>query len=202
MAEEKTLWERLAEPFPKEWEKQKPVFDKFHNKTGDLTFVPWYRYVERLNALCPGMWSTRTMQTVEVGDRLLVEVEVTIDGVPRANWGDEKVGVELYGTTVVNAWAQGFKRALAGFGMGLYFYHGSDPLEADEERQPTKAEQAKAREVSAKAQEIAKEALNEEGWQNVEITFGKHSGKTVGDLAQSKEGLSYLQWLTGDSFDI
>lgn len=33
---------------------------------------------------------------------------------------------------------------------------------------------------------------------NKAITFGKHSGKTIDKLAQTDEGLRYLDWLYGE----
>ncbi len=47
----------LAEPFPAEWQKQKSAGG------AKITFVPWYRYVAKLNELCGGGWVRRSRFT-------------------------------------------------------------------------------------------------------------------------------------------
>lgn len=126
----------LAMPFPPEQIKQKKAGKG--ESAQMISFVPVWRYVERLNALVGGGWSMGTPIIVHLGDKLLMGLPITIHGVTRINWGDEddseyetKVNTQtgeeyesktMYGSPVTNAFAQSFKRTCALFGMGLDMY--------------------------------------------------------------------------------
>lgn len=144
----------LAEPFPADWVKQKKAGRG--ERSTSISFVPWHRYVSKLNSLCGGGWSMGTPLVLHVGDKLVLAIPVTIFGVTRVNFGDEddsewetqvdeKTGEEtekktMYGSPCTNAFAQSFKRTCALFGIGLDMYNKggakaqpatqADPLDA------------------------------------------------------------------------
>ncbi|SRR6266705_950453 len=76
-------------------------------------------YEDRLNALCPGEWSTPTPTAIVVGTKLVCFITVVICGVPHSDVGEAGPG-ENQGT---EAWAQGFKRACSQAGLGRYLYN-------------------------------------------------------------------------------
>jgi hypothetical protein len=76
-------------------------------------------YQDRLNALCPGEWSTPTPTALTVGNKLVCYVTVVICGVPHSDVGEADPG-ENQGT---EAWAQGFKRACSQATLGRYLYN-------------------------------------------------------------------------------
>lgn len=76
-------------------------------------------YEDRLNALCPGEWSTPIPTAIVVGTKLVCFVTVVICGVPHSDVGEAGPG-ENQGT---EAWAQGFKRACSQAGLGRYLYN-------------------------------------------------------------------------------
>lgn len=76
-------------------------------------------YQDRLNALCPGEWSTPTPTALTVGNKLVCYVTVVICGVPHSDVGEADPG-ENQGT---EAWAQAFKRACSQAGLGRYLYN-------------------------------------------------------------------------------
>lgn len=111
----------LNEPFPDEYHSTK-------RRGGTLlTFVPWYRYVERLNELVGSGWSIERPDIRDYGGRLVVGVRLTILGVTRQNFGDEIEEKDTFGTPITNAYAQAFKRSCAMFGLGLYLYDDTRP---------------------------------------------------------------------------
>ncbi len=75
-------------------------------------------YQDRLNALCPGEWSTPMPTAVTVGNKLICYVTVVICGIPHSDVGEADSG-ENQGT---EAWAQAFKRACSQAGLGRYLY--------------------------------------------------------------------------------
>jgi len=76
-------------------------------------------YEDRLNALCPGEWSTPPPTAIVVGTKLVCFVTVVICDVPHSDVGEAGPG-ENQGT---EAWAQGFKRACSQAGLGRYLYN-------------------------------------------------------------------------------
>ncbi len=76
-------------------------------------------YEDRLNALCPGEWSTPTPTAIVVGTKLVCFITVVICGVPHSDVGEAGPG-ENQGT---EAWAQAFKRACSQAGLGRYLYN-------------------------------------------------------------------------------
>lgn len=111
----------LATPFPSEAMLTKTL------KGTKISFVPWHFYVQRLNYLLGGGWAMEAPIPMQAGGKLVVAVGLTILGVTRWNVGDEDADHEGFGSSSTNAFAQGYKRAAALFGMGLDLYdkHGT-----------------------------------------------------------------------------
>ena len=115
----------LAEPFPKEWIKEKRQGGR------PISFVSWHLYVHRLNDLTGPGWSMGEPILKEVGGKLVMGLPLTIFGVTRVNFGseeeehgnaDEDGKVRDYGSAETNAFAQALKRTCALFGLGLSLY--------------------------------------------------------------------------------
>lgn len=133
------LEQELAAPFPPECVQEKTMGGR------KVFFVAWWRYPERLNLLLGGGWSMETPIVMHVGEKLIMGVPVTILGVTRINFGDEdddeyetvvdpttgeeKEKKTMYGSPVTNAFAQGFKRTCAMFGLGLSMYDKKRPTQ-------------------------------------------------------------------------
>jgi hypothetical protein len=112
----------LREPFDNKLISSKEAKNK---KTGAVTHIPfvsWHHYVRRLNDLVGNGWSQGTPIVLEAGGRLVIGVPLTILGVTRINFGDEKESKDDFGTASTNAFAQGFKRTCAMFDIGLDMY--------------------------------------------------------------------------------
>lgn len=73
-------------------------------------------------------------------------------------------------------------KAAARHGLGLYIYAGEDLPEGEEAPEAPKQEQVKMETVSDAA--------------NYKLTFGKHSGKTLGEIFKTDR--KYLEWLDGE----
>lgn len=108
----------LLEPFPGEmieWKPQATTKDK--KRALAAAYVDPRRYQERLDTVVPGQWQTR----VEFGGAhgAVVKIALTICGVTRENVGEADPNEA---NTVTTAFAQGFKRCCADFGLGRYLY--------------------------------------------------------------------------------
>ena len=121
------LVDALAAPFPPEAHKEK--------KQGGarITFVDVHRYEDRLNGTVgPQGWGSAVRFDV-VGGKLISTVSLTVLGVTKENVGDEVEVPELnergnekiIGSPATNSYAQAFKRACSGFGLGAYLYDES-----------------------------------------------------------------------------
>jgi hypothetical protein len=106
----------LAEPFPAAYVQTKKL------KGNEISFVPWHVYVRKLTHLVGSGWQMEPPIPMQAGGKLVVAVGLTILGVTRWNVGDEDADHEGYGSGATNAFAQGYKRAAALFGVGLDMY--------------------------------------------------------------------------------
>jgi hypothetical protein len=86
-----------------------------------ITHVPVWDVVDRITEVDPD-WGMETPIVMSAGGKLVVAVGLTIGGVTRWNFGDEAEEKDDYGSAATNAFAQGFKRAAAEFGVGRYLY--------------------------------------------------------------------------------
>ena len=108
------LLAELAKPFPASavyWRAGSTTRDK--RKAQALPYAEPRVYEDRLNAVCPGLWSVTFRPW---GERLICEL--TIGGLTRSSTGEENDGFAP-GTATE---AQAFKRACSKFGLGRYLY--------------------------------------------------------------------------------
>ncbi len=108
------LLAELAKPFPASavyWRAGSTTRDK--KRAQALPYAEPRVYEDRLNAVCPGLWSVTFKPW---GERLICEL--TIGGLTRSSTGEENDGFAP-GTATE---AQAFKRACSKFGLGRYLY--------------------------------------------------------------------------------
>ena len=108
----------LVVPFPGQFIEWKPqATTKDNQRALAAAYVDPRRYQQRLDEVVPGQWHTR----VEFGgpQGSVVKVSLTICGVTRENVGECDPS---NANTVTSAFAQGFKRSCADFGLGRYLY--------------------------------------------------------------------------------
>lgn len=156
----------LAAPFPDAYVQVKKI------KGTEIHFCAWHVYVKKLNHLVGGGWSMEPPIPMQAGGKLVVAVGITILGVTRWNVGDEDADHEGYGSGSTNAFAQGYKRACALFGMGLDMYdkkRGQAPQQRSAPRQ-----QAPQRSGGSK-----------EPWTRP-MPFGKTKGTPLGDHSEEQ----------------
>lgn len=98
---------------------------------GEVSYVPWYYYAQRLNELEPLNWESEIthVKVVPATDqqgndisKLLMVVQVTINGRTYAGTGTSLAAKESWGGAHAEAYSQAFRRACAHAGLGLYFY--------------------------------------------------------------------------------
>lgn len=109
------LLERLAEPFPAaaiSWRAGSLTRDK--KQAQALPYAEPRAYEDRLNTVCPGLWSV----TFKPWGENRIICELTISELTRSSTGEESGGFAP-GTA---AEAQSFKRACSKFGLGRYLY--------------------------------------------------------------------------------
>lgn len=184
----------LAAPFPAEWIKTKKA-GKGEN-SASISFVPWYRYVSKLNALVGSGWIMGTPLTEHIEGKLCMGLPITIFGVTRVNWGDEddseweevvnrqtgetEEKKTMYGSPITNSYAQAFKRTCALFGMGLDLY---DKGGRGAQSAPQKAPDAPR---------TARDAFS------LDTVAGsptsKAKGRTWRQLLETDEGRGYVKW--------
>jgi hypothetical protein len=96
-------------------------------KAAGMPFVNKRAYEDRLNAACPGDWSSQA-QVVVAGNKLIIVTTITICGISRADVGESALTGMQRGeikdeeNTATEAFAQSFKRACSQFGLGRYLY--------------------------------------------------------------------------------
>lgn len=208
--------EALSEPFPSKYIEWKPQqVSKDGTKALAAAYVDTRRYQERLDLVCPD-WSSK----IEVlADGRVAKVSLTIAGVTREDVGEADSSDP---NTVTTAVAQAFKRACAAFGLGRYLYFlplewvDYDPQRKKLLNTPTlpewalapseRLEKATSRAIEREVEERgaqppapaapvapAAEELPEPG--AYKLPFGKHNGRTLAELWQSKDGQGYVRWL-------
>ena len=108
------LLAELSKPFPASavyWRAGSTTRDK--KRAQALPYAEPRVYEDRLNAVCPGLWSVTFKPW---GERLICEL--AIGGLTRSSTGEENDGFAP-GTATE---AQAFKRACSKFGLGRYLY--------------------------------------------------------------------------------
>ncbi len=81
-------------------------------------FTEIHAYQDRLNAVCPGEWESRTTITA-TASKIIAIVDIMLCGKSYSGVGEAPASDEN-GTT--SAWSQAFKRACAQFRLGRYLY--------------------------------------------------------------------------------
>lgn len=76
-------------------------------------------YMLRLDEVCPGDWSDRTLSVTINGKKVVVSKEVVVMGVAHSDEGEGSIDDENGATSAA---AQAFKRACAKHGLGRYLY--------------------------------------------------------------------------------
>ncbi len=110
-----TLLEKLAQPFPASsiyW--RAGVVSRDKKRAQALPYAEPRVYEDRLNSVCPGLWSVSFRPWGE--SRIICDL--SIGELTRASTGEENEGFAP-GTA---AEAQAFKRACVKFGLGRYLY--------------------------------------------------------------------------------
>ncbi len=120
--------QELQERFPPEVTSKLPVF-KGGKKVDDVDFVAWHHYSRRLNELFPLGWGVTISQITTVGDTILMVVDVKIGSYTYCGTGSADVEKRDWGGAHAEAFSQGFRRACAQPGLGLYFY-GMEEMDA------------------------------------------------------------------------
>lgn len=185
-----------------------------------LAYVDLREYQARLDEVVPGAWEVRV---APIGEGVL-KISLTIMGHTREDVGEASPEDE---NTYTSAFAQGFKRACAAFGLGRYLYRLPKPwVDYDRDRRvlletPILPEWAVPEEErswyfatrggsitpTAEAPAPNDEAARGKAQANgngkgqdpatVVIRFGKHRGKTLGQILAEDAG--YLRWLVEKS---
>lgn len=78
-------------------------------------------YQDRLNAVCPGEWTSQASVTV-AGSKIITLVTVTICGVAHTDIGEASLDGPTKENAGTESFAQGFKRACSQVGLGRYLY--------------------------------------------------------------------------------
>lgn len=78
-------------------------------------------YQDRLNAVCPGEWTSQAVVTV-AGNKIIALVTVTICGVAHTDIGEASLDGPTKENAGTESFAQGFKRACSQVGLGRYLY--------------------------------------------------------------------------------
>lgn len=133
------LLARLQERFPLTWHRDRKL-----PGGGNYLYVPWKRYVERLDQLCGLNWSEEYSDPVICGDYLSVRCRLTIDGTTREGIGSIRVYPEtndqgrakIIGDPPNNAYRGAFTDACYKFGLGRYLDDQATVREWWESSQP------------------------------------------------------------------
>jgi len=182
-----------------------------------LAFVDPREYQQRLDDVVGSEWSVR----VEPLGNNALKVSLTIMGVTREDVGE---GDPDDDNTYTTAFAQGFKRACAAFGLGRYLYRLPKAWVAyDAERKklletpalPKWAVPEGAAYIPPVSQDEVERVASDRGLPteqprsvqhrrtsngnpaDVVVKFGKYKGKTLGDILSQDKG--YLEWLAEKS---
>ncbi|GAC1458946.1 MAG: hypothetical protein NVS2B14_01270 [Chamaesiphon sp.] len=99
----------------------------FQKKATWIPYVSWTDINLILDYIAPG-WGLDVSES-QVGDRVVVKSTLTIlceEGeVQRSSLGSDELADEMFGGPLPDAESQGFRRAAARFGLGLYLYDKS-----------------------------------------------------------------------------
>lgn len=212
------ILDALQEPFPSAYIEWKPQsVSKDGKRALAAAYVDARRYQERLDLVCPG-WSSH-IELAANGQ--VAKVAITIEGVTREDVGEASAEEA---NTVTTAVAQAFKRACAAFGLGRYLYFLPQQwCDYDAEKRriinpPTLPEWAlpSGERLERQVQAAAEREAQLEGRAGMSagpepadepsdvatlsnpgefvMPAGKYQGKTLAEIAKTKDGQDYLRW--------
>ena len=121
---------KLKQPVPPHFIKQKPVFAK-KVKQKDVDFISWYDLCDLLDERC-GLNGWQWSQNVtQVGNRVVVEGTLTIIGedtqLSKSSQGNEEIeAFIMYGDCVSNSEAMALRRCCAKFGIARDLWRKED----------------------------------------------------------------------------
>ncbi|HID84327.1 MAG TPA: hypothetical protein EYP54_04330, partial [Anaerolineales bacterium] len=117
MSEKTDILHELAKPFSVNAVQWRPgATNKDKTRAQALAYVDLREYQDRLDKVVPGAWEVRVEPLNGTG---ALKVSLTILGVTREDVGEASPEDD---NTYTSAFAQGFKRACAAFGLGRYLY--------------------------------------------------------------------------------
>lgn len=169
------------------------VNDKTEKKNG-LTYLSWAWAWAEIKKKFPDAFYT-VYENVSGwnyhtdGRTCWVKTGVTVNGLehieylPVMDFRNASIPADKVTSFDVNkAIQRSLTKAAARHGLGLYIYAGEDLPEGEEAPEPPKPEPVKMETVQDAA--------------NYKLTFGKHSGKTLGEVFKADR--KYLEWLDGE----
>lgn len=91
----------------------------------DIDYIEWTTASDVLDEKVVN-YQVDIAKVIEMGDYVMIEVGITINGERRANVGSEKLSHKGFGDPFTNAYAQAFKRAAASWGIARTLYQDED----------------------------------------------------------------------------
>jgi len=219
MLEFEKVLEELSKPFdPKVVQFRAGATNREKTEAQALAFVDLREYQQRLDDVVAGAWEVR----VEPLGQGALKVSLTIMGHTREDVGEAD---PEDANTYTSAFAQGFKRACAAFGLGRYLYRLPKVWVAYDAQRKKLLEtpglpkwaipegvtyvppmsQDEMERVAAdrglptqpQAQPAARRSVGNGDAASVVIKFGKYKGQTLGQILAQDKG--YLEWLAEKS---
>ncbi len=118
-SEFKEMLEKLRTPLPNKLIKQRM------QGGSEIDYITWTTASDILDQYVSN-YTVDIGKMLVLGDYVVIEVGITINGERRANIGSEKLSHKGYGDPFTNAFAQAFKRAAALWGLARNLYQEED----------------------------------------------------------------------------
>jgi len=181
--DDKTLADVLAERFPEACHKTLP-------KEGgkNVTYVEVWDYQQRLNQTVGVQGWDSQVRLEAAGGKLIATLSLTILGVTKTNLGDEDAEKESWGGAATAAYAQAFKRAAAGFGMGLYMYEPTF-----DQKSPQKPASDERTALRQEVMALAAQSWGPKAKDNLFRMFARHSDVPEWDPDTMKPSIEVLE---------
>lgn len=182
------LIKELSAPFDPKDIKERVGWTTKGGKEVVVKYVEWSTVVERLNEVCPA-WSATIISATQQGSQVVVHMNLEINGITRSGIGIGKGSDE-------KAWkgaaSDAIKRAAVNFGVALNLYENDENTIYQDKTGSvgTAAKKTKKADKHDDDENGASLEDSDEGWQDFELTWGKHQGKTLGEVPAD-----YLKWL-------
>jgi hypothetical protein len=159
---------------------------------GRWFFVPHQIITQRLNAVCPGEWSSQYSDPITTGDYTVIRCELTICGVTRTGIGDDKTFPEvndrgkakIIGTPPVRAFRNAFKDAAEQFGLCAYL----------DEQKGRQGKEAFIRYMQGKGDGRAAKFALENGWNGESTTIAEGPVGRERLMHETTQEMKRLSW--------